>query len=87
MGVGVGTGARIDDDGVLGMDTEVAYLLSTAWMETYSRLFLTTTGITVKDKEDDNKTGYSWADNIEMKDIREANRVRNVREDIEVAVG
>ena len=55
-------------------------------METYSRLFLTTTGIPVKDEEDDNETGYIWANNIEMKDIREDTRGRNVREELKVAV-
>ena len=46
------------------MDAEVATLISMAWMETYSRVFLPTTGIPVKYEEDDNKTGYIWARNI-----------------------
>ena len=55
-------------------------------MENYSRVFLPITVIPVKYKGDDNETGYNWDDNIEMKDIREANMGHNVREDSEVAV-
>ena len=68
------------------MDAEVVSLLSTTWIEHYSRVFLSTIRIPVKDEEDNDDTGYSWADNIDMKDIREATRGRNIREDLEVAV-
>ena len=55
-------------------------------MQTYSRVFLPTTGIPVTDKEEDDKTGYSWAEDIEMKDLREATRERDLREDLKVAM-
>ena len=71
----MGTGAKRDDEkNDVGTYTEVAPLLSTVWMETYSRVFSPTTRITVKDEEDNGETGYIWADDIEMKDIREATR-------------
>ena len=55
-------------------------------METYSRVLLPTTGISIKDEEEEDETGYSLANDIEMKDIREATKGRNVREELEVAV-
>ena len=65
FGGGMGTGANRDYNvNVVGMDAEVASLLSTAWMETYSRVFLDTTGIPVKGEEEDDETGYSWAEDI-----------------------
>ena len=54
-------------------------------METYYMVFLPTTGIPVTDEEEDNKTRYSWADDIDMRDLREANRGRDLREDLRVA--
>ena len=62
------------------MDTgaaEVASLLSTAWIETYSRVFLPTIG--PKTTEDDN-----WSQ-IDMQDLSFSND-RNVREEIESAI-
>ena len=54
-------------------------------METYYMVFLPTTGILVTDEEEDNKTRYSWADDIEMRDLREANKGRDLREYLRVA--
>lgn len=61
-------------------DAEVACLLSTAFMETYSRVFLPTIGPTIgkRDEEDE------WS-SIIMKDMQEANN-RNIREEIETAL-
>lgn len=58
-------------------DSEVACLLSTAWMETYTRVFLPTTGPAVKDDENE-----SWSKDISMKDLSFANG-RDVRKEIE----
>jgi len=55
-------------------DTEAAYLLSSAFLETYSRSFLPTVGPPIED--DDN-----WSD-LHMKDLS-ASRLKNVRSDIE----
>jgi len=44
-------------------EKESAFLLSTAWIETYTRLFLPTVGALFKDEESD------WSTNIEMKDL------------------
>ena len=50
FGGGIGNGANRDKDSkVFGMDAEVASLLSTAWMEKYSRVFLPTTVIPIKE--------------------------------------
>ena len=62
-----------------GGDAEVACLLSTAWMETYGRSFLPTTGVAIKDDDD-----QSWSD-LEMKDLTEANQ-RDIRKEIENAM-
>ena len=62
-------------------DAEVACLLSTAFMETYSRTFLPTVGppISLDDKE------AQWGKTLEMKDLEKTNQ-RNVRQEIEEAV-
>ncbi len=57
-------------------DAEVASLLSTAWMETYARMFLPTIGEAVKDDS-------SWSD-LRMPEKPEVGR--NVREEIEDAL-
>jgi len=58
-------------------DAEVACLLSTAFMETYSRAFLPTTGVAIK--EDDN--AKTWSKELNMQDY--ANSARDVRQEIE----
>lgn len=58
-------------------DAEVACLLSTAWMETYGRVFLPTTGEAVKEND-------SWSE-IRMPDVSNS-RKRNVRDEIEEAL-
>jgi hypothetical protein len=58
-------------------DAEVACLLSTAWMETYSRVFLPTTGEAVKEDA-------TWS-GIEMPDLSES-RTRQVRDEIDEAL-
>ena len=63
-----------------GGDAEVACLLSTAWMETYSRVFLPTTGPAVS--FDDNEVEWT---NLEMKDLSEANK-RDIRNEMEDAL-
>lgn len=63
-----------------GGDAEVACLLSTAWMETYSRVFLPTTGPAVS--LDD--TEAEWT-SLEMKDLSAANS-RDIRNEIEDAL-
>jgi dienelactone hydrolase len=61
-------------------DAEVACLLSTAWMETYSRVFLPTSGppVSLDDNEGD------WT-SLEMKDLSDANQ-RDIRTEIEEAL-
>ncbi len=61
------------DDG----DAEVASLLSTAWVDTYARQFLPTTGEAVKDDE-------LWS-NIEMPDLSQSN-TRDIRAEMEEAI-
>jgi hypothetical protein len=58
-------------------DAEVACLLSTAWMETYSRQFLPTVGEAVKDDE-------VWSD-IDMQDLSQSYK-RDVRAEMEEAI-
>jgi dienelactone hydrolase len=61
-------------------EAEVACLLSTAWMETYSRVFLPTVGpIISKDANE-----FEWQ-TLSMKDLSEANN-RDIREEIEKAL-
>lgn len=66
--------------GIDGGDAEVACLLSTAWMETYSRVFLPTTGPAVS--LDENEAEWNG---LNMKDLSEAN-TRDVRDEIENAL-
>ena len=60
---------------------EVASLLSTAWMETYSRAFLPTTGVAVMNDAD----SRGWSEELEMPDLTEANN-RDIRQELEEAV-
>jgi len=57
-----------------GSNAEVAYLLSTAWIETYSRVFLPTVGPNVADDE-------TWSE-LNMHDISFSNN-RDIRQEIE----
>jgi len=66
--------------GLDGGDAEVACLLSTAWMETYSRVFLPTTGPAVSVDENESE----WT-RLEMKDFSDAN-TRNIRSEMEDAI-
>lgn len=59
-------------------DAEVAWLLSSAWLETYGRLFLPTSGEAVKENE-------TWSE-LEMPDLSETH-TRNIRDEIEEAIG
>ena len=61
-------------------DAEVACLLSTAFMETYSRVFLPTVGppISLDDKEEE------WSRTLEMKDLVDVDS-RDIRREIENA--
>lgn len=61
-------------------EAEVACLLSTAWMETYSRVFLPTVGPLVSKDENERE----WQ-RLEMKDLSEANS-RDIREEINSAL-
>jgi hypothetical protein len=58
-------------------DAEVAFLLSTAWMETYSRVFLPTVGEAVKENE-------SWSELL-MPDLTDS-RTRDIRNEVEEAL-
>lgn len=60
-------------------DAEVACLLSTAFLETYSRVFMPTIGPSVKDDENE-----SWSE-LEMFDISSQNR-RDIRQEIDDAI-
>ena len=66
--------------GLDGGDAEVACLLSTAWMETYSRIFLPTTGPAVS--VDENESEWS---RLKMKDLNDA-YARDIRAEIEDAL-
>jgi hypothetical protein len=66
--------------GLDGGDAEVACLLSTAWMETYSRVFLPTTGPAVSVDENE----ADWR-NLEMKDLSDA-YTRDIRTEMEDAI-
>ncbi|CAB9503545.1 Dienelactone hydrolase family [Seminavis robusta] len=57
-------------------EASVACLLSTAFMETYARVFLPTTGVPIQEDEDE-----QWNVNIEMKSLDGANS-RDVRKEI-----
>lgn len=58
-------------------DAEVACLLSTAWMETYARVFLPTSGEAVKESD-------SWSE-LDMPDFSKS-QIRDVRGEIEDAL-
>ena len=60
-------------------DAEVACLLSTAWMETYTRMFLPTVGAPVRDAEDE-----QWND-LDMNGSVKKTK-RNVRQEIEDSI-
>lgn len=66
--------------GIFDGDAEAACLLSTAFMETYSRVFLPTVGppISLDENEKD------WSQEIEMKDLSQ--NLRDIRKEIEQAV-
>lgn len=61
-------------------DAEVACLLSTAFMETYSRVFLPTIGPPISLDESE----HEWGKSIEMKDVRKS-KERNVRVELDAA--
>jgi len=61
-----------------GGDAEVACLLSTAWMETYTRVFLPTVGSPVRDEE-----GNSWSSTLETNFQAEQ---KGIREELEEAI-
>ncbi|KAL7489406.1 hypothetical protein ACHAW6_015004 [Cyclotella cf. meneghiniana] len=68
------------DDGYGGScDAEVACLLSTAWMETYTRVFLPTVGSPVRFDEDE-----SWS-TIEMNAYSQIEK-RDIRKELEEAI-
>lgn len=62
-----------------GGDAEVACLLSTAWMETYTRVFLPTVGTPVRDEEDN-----IWSSTLEMRGSQGPQR--EIRKEIEGAI-
>ena len=68
-----GAGRVSVDDG----DAEVACLLSTAFMETYSRKFLPTTGPPISMDE----RASDWSDNLDMKDFSVS--TKDVRAELE----
>lgn len=72
-----GAGRVTVDDG----DADVACLLSTAFMETYSRKFLPTSGSPVATDEDE----FQWNKELTMKDLSKE-PVRDVREEINEAL-
>ena len=67
-----GAGQVSLDDG----EADVACLLSTAFFETYSRVFLPTTGAPISDDRDE------WSTDLEMKTLSDAN-TRDIRQEIE----
>ena len=62
----------------IGGDAEVACLLSTAWMETYTRVFLPTVGTPVRYEEENN-----WSSTLETTYQAEQ---RGIREELEEAI-
>ena len=62
----------------IGGDAEVACLLSTAWMETYTRVFLPTVGTPVRYEEEN-----SWSSTLESNYQAEQ---RGIREELEQAI-
>lgn len=67
-----GAGQVSLDDG----EADVACLLSTAFFETYSRVFLPTTGAPIYEDRDE------WSSDLDMKTLSEAN-TRDIRQEIE----
>jgi len=63
-------------------DAEVACLLSTAFMETYSRKFLPTSGTPVSNDEAE----FQWNTELNMKDLSSINKDRDVREEINTSL-
>jgi hypothetical protein len=62
-------------------DAEVACLLSTAFMESYSRVFLPTVGAPISRDEHES----SWSKVLEMKDLSDA-ATRDIRQEIQEAM-
>jgi dienelactone hydrolase len=62
-------------------DADVACLLSTAFMETYSRVFLPTVGPPISLDEEEEK----WGRNLEMKDLSDS-ATRDIRHEIQEAM-
>lgn len=73
-------GAMVDGPIDIGGDAEVACLLSTAWMETYTRVFLPTVGSPVKFDEDE-----QWS-TLEMNGYSKEDKKNDVRADLETAI-
>ncbi|KAL7466244.1 hypothetical protein ACHAXS_006535 [Conticribra weissflogii] len=67
-------------EGNVNGDAEVACLLSTAWMETYTRVFLPTVGSPVRDDEDE-----SWS-TLEMKGCNSRREKGDIRKALEDAI-
>jgi len=65
-------------------EKESAFLLSTAWIETYTRLFLPTVGTPVKDEKINSKSSQ-WCTDLQMKELKDIyqNNERNIREEIQ----
>ncbi|KAL7535026.1 hypothetical protein ACHAXR_009017 [Thalassiosira sp. AJA248-18] len=79
LGEDFGTMDPLLANGNGGGDAEVACLLSTAWMETYTRVFLPTVGPPVRFDADER-----WS-TLEMEDYSKKER-REVRADLEEAI-
>ena len=78
----VGLGDREGDGVIGGADGEVASLLSTAFLETYTRMFLPTVGVPIKN-EDVYEGMEDWTSIQMRKDI--GNAQRDVRAEIAAA--
>jgi dienelactone hydrolase len=76
---GYGGTANLLDHEYSSSDAEVACLLSTAWMETYTRVFLPTIGAPVRFDEDE-----SWS-TVQMSEYSAAEK-RDVRKELEEAI-
>ena len=68
---GFGSVENVDPLTTTGGDAEVACLLSTAWMETYTRVFLPTVGTPVRDDEEN-----SWSSTLDMNFQAEQREIR-----------
>ena len=75
---GYGGRASLADHEYSG-DAEVACLLSTAWMETYTRVFLPTVGSPIRDDEDD-----EWSKKLDINEFKDTKR--DIRQEIEDAI-